>query len=145
MRKSTISLDAAERMVVEFISTNVEKGVAQIAGNGIHLDCIFLKKYMPGVMDQLCNRKILDVTSVREACRRFNREVYKRRPMKVQRHTAMSDIEESLEELRHYQENVFMATGSGSGRRKQSRYNNHSNSNSNSNQSTPNRKSRNYH
>ena len=104
--KSQVPMKEAEFMVINFIKTHVEKDEAQLAGNSVHTDIAFLRKYMPSLWHHL-DYKVVDVTSVRELCWRWFPDAYKKRPKKVLRHTALSDIEESMDELRYYMTTIF--------------------------------------
>jgi len=42
-----------------------------------------------------------------ELCRRWSPKVYHGAPRKVKAHTALSDIQESLQELKYYQKALF--------------------------------------
>lgn len=105
-KDSTISLAAAEQQVLEFIQQHVQPQAAQLAGNSIHVDRMFLSKYMPKLVQYL-HYRIVDVSTVKELCRRWYPDVYKRAPRKALSHTAMSDIRESLEELKYYKKHLF--------------------------------------
>lgn len=56
---------------------------------------------MPKVDDYL-HYRIIDVSTVKELCRRWNHDVYKRAPDKKIAHRALEDIMESVEELKFY-------------------------------------------
>lgn len=68
----------------------------------------FLAKDMPRVHDHLSYR-IVDVSTIKELCFRWYPDRAKRVPPKSYAHTALSDIEESIEELRYYKAAVFIA------------------------------------
>lgn len=78
-------------------------GTAHIAGNSVHFDRAFIKAKMPGLLDDLHHR-LLDVSSLRLAAEisGFGRYV-KPEPA----HTALADIQQSIEELKHWQR-VFL-------------------------------------
>jgi oligoribonuclease len=51
--------------------------------------------------------RIIDVSTIKELCRRWNPEVYKTIPKKGFTHRALQDIQESIEELKFYQNSFF--------------------------------------
>lgn len=110
VRESDITLAEAESRTLEFIQKHIpEPGAAQIAGNSVHVDVGFLRKYMPQLVEY-AHYRIVDVSSVGELCRRWYPRLYGRGPKKANRHTAMSDIRESIEQLRYYKKAIFKPT-----------------------------------
>ena len=63
----------------------------------------FLDRYLPAV-DRYVHYRSIDVSSLKELCRRWYPEVYRRRPTKEETHRALADIHESIAELRFYRE-----------------------------------------
>ncbi|CAL1688461.1 unnamed protein product [Lasius platythorax] len=105
-RSSTISLEDAEKMVLNFLQEYIPKGVCQLAGNSVYMDRFFLYKYMPLVNDYL-HYRIIDVSTIKEIVRRWNPSVYKSIPTKEFKHRAIDDIKESITELVYYQKHIF--------------------------------------
>ncbi|CAD7695736.1 unnamed protein product [Ostreobium quekettii] len=105
-KASMISLEQAEELVLDFVKQLMPPGVALLAGNSVHVDKTFLRRYMPMLHDYL-NYRILDVSTVKELCRRWYPKEWKRCPRKKNNHTALSDIRESIEELKHYRTAIF--------------------------------------
>lgn len=83
----------------------VEK-CSPLAGNTVYMDRLFLRKYMPLVNSYL-HYRIIDVSSIKELCRIWNPEMYKKLPSKHCEHRALTDIKESVEELKFYKNNFF--------------------------------------
>ncbi len=107
VRDSTITLSEAENRTMKFIRRHIqEPDAAQIAGNTVHVDIQFLKKYMPSITEY-AHYRIVDVSSVAELCRRWFPRKYGQGPKKMNRHTAMSDIRESIEQLKYYKQAIF--------------------------------------
>lgn len=75
MQESTISLAQAEKMMVKFVQEHTPKGKCPLAGNSVHCDKEFLKKYMRNFMDHL-HYRIVDISTVKELCRSGNQESY---------------------------------------------------------------------
>ncbi|KAG4964543.1 hypothetical protein JHK85_039518 [Glycine max] len=106
--KSTISEGEAEEQVIEFVKryVNVGSHTPHLAGNSIYVDFQFLKKYMPKLAS-LFSHVLVDVSSVKALCIRWYPKDQKRAPSKLNRHRALDDIRESIEELRYYKANIF--------------------------------------
>ncbi|PRW56532.1 mitochondrial [Chlorella sorokiniana] len=106
-RDSTISLAEAEQQVLAFVQQHApEPGTAQIAGNSVHVDLAFLRKHMPRLVDHL-HYRIVDVSTVGELCRRWFPKEHMRGPKKKNTHTALSDIKESIAQLKYYRRSIF--------------------------------------
>jgi oligoribonuclease len=105
-RNSKISLEEAENNMVEFIKKYTPPGSCPLAGNSIHMDKIFLNKYMKNFMNHL-HYRIIDVSSIKELGMRWNPDMMKNVPKKKLSHRALDDIKESIQELKYYQENFF--------------------------------------
>lgn len=106
-RDSTVSLAEAEQRVLEFVQQHApEPGTAQIAGNSVHVDLAFLRKHMPRLVDHL-HYRIVDVSTLGELCRRWFPREHARAPKKKNAHTALSDIRESIEQLKYYRRSIF--------------------------------------
>lgn len=58
--ESTVTVEVAENKVLEFVKKFSEKGQAPLAGNSVHMDRLFLRKYMPKVNEYL-HYRIVDV------------------------------------------------------------------------------------
>lgn len=108
VRESTVTLREAEAQVLEFVQRYTTAGGAHLAGNSVHADLAFLKRYMPSLAAHL-HYRIVDVSSVRELARRWYPADMKKAPRKELRHTARSDILESLSELKWLRKTVFKA------------------------------------
>jgi oligoribonuclease len=103
-----VSLAEAEYEVVEYILKHVPAGQqAPLAGNSIGTDRAFLAKYMPRVDAHLHYRNI-DVTSIKELCRRWFPRIYFNAPPKNGGHRALADILESIRELDFYRRAAFV-------------------------------------
>jgi oligoribonuclease len=100
---STLSLEAAGAEVVDYLKARVPEHTAPLCGNSIGVDRRFLDRYLPAV-DGYVHYRSIDVSSLKELCRRWNPGVYKGRPGKAETHRALDDIRESLEELRFYRD-----------------------------------------
>jgi oligoribonuclease len=107
IRASTVSLAEAGGRVLEYIKGHAPTPrTVPLCGNSIGMDRRFLAQYLPEIEDHLHYRSI-DVSSVKELCRRWYPEPFKARPDKTEGHRALSDVHASISELRYYRETVF--------------------------------------
>ncbi len=95
----------AEAQIIEFIRKYVPKGASPMCGNSIGQDRRFLVKYMPR-LEAYFHYRNLDVSTLKELARRWRPEVCKAFK-KHQRHTALADVHESIDELVHYREHFL--------------------------------------
>ncbi|XP_060764395.1 small fragment nuclease [Neoarius graeffei] len=110
VRDSKISLQQAEYEFLSFIRQHTPPGQCPLAGNSVHADKKFLDKYMPQFMRHL-HYRIIDVSTVKELCRRWFPDMYKHAPQKKASHRALDDIQESIKELKFYRATVFKSEG----------------------------------
>jgi oligoribonuclease len=103
---SNVSVSEAEEKVMKFLCKFVTEKSSPLAGNSVYMDRMFIRKYMPKVHEYL-HYRIIDVSTIKELCRRWNPEVYKTIPKKGFTHRALQDIQESIEELKFYQNSFF--------------------------------------
>ena len=105
---SDIDVAAAQKSVLDYVRSHVPTAsAAPLCGNSIGTDRRFLAIYMRELDDYLHYRSI-DVSSIKELCRRWYPAVYKKRPGKAEHHRALDDIRESIEELRFYRKHLFI-------------------------------------
>ena len=108
MRASTIDLAAAEEMVLDYIRTHVKQAkTAPLAGNSIATDRGFIARDMPKLDDYL-HYRMIDVSSIKELCRRWYPRIYFGQPEKGLAHRALADIHESIRELQYYRRTAFV-------------------------------------
>jgi oligoribonuclease len=107
IERADVDVAAAERAVLDYIQQHVpQAGTSPLCGNSIGTDRRFLAKYMPAIEVYLHYRSI-DVSSLKELCRRWYPSVYRKRPGKAEQHRALDDVRESIEELRYYRDNML--------------------------------------
>ncbi|KAA0704211.1 Oligoribonuclease, mitochondrial [Triplophysa tibetana] len=106
VKDSDITLQQAEYEFLSFIRQHTPPGQCPLAGNSVHADKKFLDKYMSQFMRHL-HYRIIDVSTIKELCRRWYPEEYKLTPHKKGSHRALEDIQESIRELKFYRANVF--------------------------------------
>ncbi|SFW71116.1 oligoribonuclease [Amycolatopsis australiensis] len=108
VRRSTVTLEEAERRVLEYIREHVpEPGTAPLAGNSIGTDRGFIARDMPA-LDAHLHYRMVDVSSVKELVRRWYPRIYYAKPEKGLAHRALADIRESIGELDYYRRTAFV-------------------------------------
>ena len=108
VRASTIDLATAEEMVMDYIREHVKSPkTAPLAGNSIATDRGFITRDMP-LLDDYLHYRMIDVSSIKELCRRWYPKIYYGQPEKGLAHRALADIQESISELRYYRRIAFV-------------------------------------
>jgi oligoribonuclease len=109
VRKATVTVPEAEQLVLAYIREHVPDAVsAPLAGNSIATDRAFLARDMPE-LDAHLHYRMVDVSSIKELCRRWFPRVFYAKPEKGLAHRALSDILESIRELAYYRATLFVA------------------------------------
>ncbi|RJO77599.1 oligoribonuclease [Nocardia panacis] len=109
VRASTVTLAEAERQVLAYIREYVPTpGTVPLAGNSIATDRGFLARDMPE-LDSHLHYRMIDVSSIKELCRRWYPRIYFGQPEKGLAHRALADIKESIRELEYYRRTAFVA------------------------------------
>ena len=108
VRASTITLEQAELETLAFIKKYCPIHTAVLAGNTVWQDRNFLDKYMPSIVNYL-HYRIVDVTAIKELVKRWYPQDKNIEFKKSDRHRALSDVYESIEELRHYRRSFFIS------------------------------------
>lgn len=105
VKASTMTEAQAEEQLLAFISKYVSKGASPMCGNTIGQDRRFLVKYMPK-LEAWFHYRNLDVSTLKELAKRWRPQVYNAFK-KQQAHTALADVNESIDELLHYREHFL--------------------------------------
>ncbi|XP_023198488.1 oligoribonuclease, mitochondrial isoform X2 [Xiphophorus maculatus] len=108
VQNSKMTLEQAEYEFLSFVRQHTPPGQCPLAGNSVHADKRFLDKYMPQFMYHL-HYRIIDVSTIKELCRRWFPEAFKMAPHKSATHRALDDIKESIKELQYYRASIFKA------------------------------------
>ena len=109
VRASTVDVPAAEELVLDYIRGHVKAAkTAPLAGNSIATDRGFIARDMPKLDDYL-HYRMIDVSSIKELCRRWYPRIYFGQPEKGLAHRALADIHESIRELQYYRRTAFVA------------------------------------
>ena len=105
VKASTVSEAQAEQELIAFLKQYVPSNKSPMCGDSICQDRRFMARGMPK-LEAFFHYRNLDVSTLKELCRRWKPEVatgFK----KHQKHTALADITESIEELRYYREHFI--------------------------------------
>jgi oligoribonuclease len=105
VKASTVDEASAEQQVIDFLKKYVKAGKSPMCGNSICQDRRFLANNMPR-LESFFHYRNLDVSTLKELARRWKpglMEGFK----KAQKHTAMADILESIDELAYYREHFI--------------------------------------
>lgn len=107
VKASTVTEADAETALIGFLKHFVPAGKSPMCGNSICQDRRFMARGMPK-LEAFFHYRNLDVSTLKELCKRWKPAVasgFK----KHQKHTALADIIESIEELRYYREHFIKA------------------------------------
>lgn len=108
VKASTVDLATAEATVLDYIRTHVKSAkTAPLCGNSIATDRGFLARDMP-TLDDYLHYRMIDVSSIKELCRRWYPRIYFGQPEKGLAHRALADIHESIRELKYYRQTAFV-------------------------------------
>lgn len=109
VKASTVDLAAAEAIVMDYIGNHIRQPKsAPLAGNSIATDRAFIARDMP-VLDSFLHYRMIDVSSIKELCRRWYPRIYFGQPAKGLAHRALADIHESIRELQYYRQTAFVS------------------------------------
>jgi oligoribonuclease len=102
VKASAITEAQAEEQLIAFISKFVPKASSPMCGNTIGQDRRFLVKYMPR-LEAWFHYRNLDVSTLKELAKRWRPDIFNAFK-KQQAHTALADVNESIDELLHYRD-----------------------------------------
>lgn len=107
--ESTVTLGQAEARTVDFLSRWVPANASPMCGNSICQDRRFLHRLMPR-LEKYFHYRNLDVSTLKELARRWAPKVLDG-VRKQSTHTALSDVRDSIEELKHYRKHLAELAG----------------------------------
>ncbi|WP_406568052.1 oligoribonuclease [Dactylosporangium fulvum] len=108
VRASSVTVPEAEDLIMDYITQHVpDPRTAPLCGNSIATDRGFLARDMPR-LDNHLHYRMIDVSSIKELCRRWYPRVYFGQPAKGLAHRALADIRESIRELEYYRRTLFV-------------------------------------
>ena len=105
VKASTVTEEEAQEKLIAWLKQYVTADKSPMCGNTICQDRRFMVRGMPK-LEAFFHYRNLDVSTLKELCRRWKPELasgFK----KHQKHTAMADIIESIEELKYYREHFI--------------------------------------
>ena len=105
VKASMLTEEQAQEQIIEFLARYVPKGKVPMCGNSIGQDRRFLARYMPR-LEAFFHYRNVDVSTLKELAKRWKPEAYSSFK-KAQKHTALADVQESIEELAHYRTNFL--------------------------------------
>jgi oligoribonuclease len=105
VKNSTINEKEAETATLEFLKKHVPPGKSPMCGNSVHQDRRFLCLYMPE-LERFFHYRLLDVSTLKELAQRWAPKIYSGL-QKDSKHLALSDIRDSIEELKYYRQYLF--------------------------------------
>jgi oligoribonuclease len=105
VKASTVDEAQAQAELLAFIGKYVPKNGSPMCGNSIGQDRRFLVKYMPK-LEAWFHYRNLDVSTLKELAKRWSPAVYDSFK-KHQKHTALADVHESIDELEHYRKHLL--------------------------------------
>ena len=104
VRESKMTARDAEVKTLEFLAGHLIPKDSPLCGNSVHMDRLFISKYMPD-LEKFFHYRNLDVSTVKELVKRwYGPEAI---PKKKEKHQALDDILESVEELKVYRSGFF--------------------------------------
>jgi len=107
VKESEISLNEAEKQTLDFLMKYVDLGASPMCGNSICQDRRFLYNYMPK-LEQFFHYRHIDVSTLKELAVRWKPDVVST-SFKQSKHLALSDIYDSINELKHYRKHFIDA------------------------------------
>lgn len=108
--ESTVTDADAEAQTLAFLAAHVPnpRDRPVLAGNSIHQDRRFIRRYMPK-LDARLHYRMVDVSTIKELARRWYPSAVAKQPAKKDTHRALDDIRESIDELRYYRGQLFVS------------------------------------
>jgi len=107
VRASTVLVEEAEEQTMNFITQYCKAETAVLCGNSVWQDRAFMRKYMPRIIEYL-NYRLIDVSSIKTVVRRWYPQSPQKDYKKDDKHRALDDILESIQELKHYRRYFFV-------------------------------------
>jgi oligoribonuclease len=105
VRSEGVTVKEAETRTLAFVRKYCYARTAPLCGNNVGHDKRFIARYMPRLYAFL-HYRIIDVSSIKLLVAEWYGEGAL--PKKSEEHRALADIEESISELRHYRQTVFV-------------------------------------
>ena len=100
-----LSYTIIETEIMDMLKQYTQEKKVYIAGNSVYTDVMFLRKHMPHIINW-CHYRLLDISTLK-----IIKEVWHQNILpfeKQKKHTALSDIKESIAEFKYYKEKLFI-------------------------------------
>ena len=107
VKASRLAEAEVEQRILEFLKPIVGERVAPLCGNTVHQDRRFMARYLP-LFEAYLHYRIVDVSTLKELAKRWRPDVIASFT-KEGKHEALADIQESINELRHYRRHFLVA------------------------------------
>ena len=107
VRQSDLDYAGVEKLLLAFLSQHAVSNASPMCGNSICQDRRFLFRLMPRV-EQFFHYRNLDVSSIKELAKRWAPDEVKEAECEESSHRALDDIRQSINELKHYREVLFL-------------------------------------
>ena len=107
VKESEISVNEAEKQTLDFVMKYVDPGASPMCGNSICQDRRFLYNYMPK-LEKFFHYRHIDVSTLKELAVRWKPDVVTT-SFKQSKHLALSDVYDSINEMKHYREHFIDA------------------------------------
>lgn len=115
LASTTTPEEAADGLYAYITRFIPERKRALLAGNSVHADRMFLRLQPYTKVIKHLHHRILDVSAIKEAARRWcSEDIIRKVPTKKARHKARDDILESIEEAKYYRDAIFQRPPSAS-------------------------------
>lgn len=110
VKESTYTVEVVEEEILKLLNEFIYKKQSPLCGNSIHQDRKFMSRFMPR-LDEFLHYRNIDVSGIKELAKRWYPEETKGF-VKHNKHQALEDILEAIEELKFYREKIFKVTSS---------------------------------
>lgn len=105
VKESVVTEAQAEAAMLAFLKQYVPAGKSPMCGNSIYQDRRFLYLYMP-LLERYFHYRLIDVSTIKELAARWAPRISSG-IQKDSKHLALSDIRDSIEELKYYRRYLF--------------------------------------
>jgi oligoribonuclease len=105
VKESVTTEEEAQKKTLDFLREHTVDGKSPMCGNTIWQDRRFLTKYMPDLANYF-HYRMIDVSTLKELAHRWAPSIYNG-VTKDSNHLALSDIHDSINELKYYREHLL--------------------------------------
>lgn len=105
-RRTGQDIEDVEEMMLDFYTQYFGTAKVPLVGSSIHFDVKWIDEHLVDFADKL-HYRIIDTSSVKELCRRFNPRLYSLLPEKQEKHRVLPDMQDTLGELHFYADNFL--------------------------------------